>query len=220
MIDILIVEDNVEIAGLICDFLRAEKYIVSIAETGEKALSLFEKYGARLVLLDIMLPGMDGFSVCERLRRGSDTPIIILSARGGKDDKLNGLNIGADDYMEKPFDIDILIAKIKGIFRRRYSQELITLGELEIDPAGQTALLRGRPLDLTGKEFQLLLMLAENIGKVLTKEQLFNSIWGTDSESEPQTLTVHIKRLREKIERDPSKPEHIKTVWGTGYKFI
>ena len=193
MIDILIVEDNVEIAGLICDFLRAENYIVSIAETGEKALSLFEKYGARLVLLDIMLP---------------------------EDDKLNGLTIGADDYMEKPFDIDILIAKIKGIFRRRYSQELITLGELEIDPAGQTALLRGRPLDLTGKEFQLLLMLAENIGKVLTKEQLFNSIWGTDSESEPQTLTVHIKRLREKIERDPSKPEHIKTVWGTGYKFI
>lgn len=123
MTDILIVEDQRDISSLLCDFLRAENYIVTVAEDGEKALALYEKYGAKLVILDVMLPGMDGFAVCSGIRKLGDVPIIILSARTEKDDKLNGLILGADDYMEKPFDIDILLAKIRGIFKRRYSME-------------------------------------------------------------------------------------------------
>lgn len=220
MIDILVIEDNKEIAGLLTDFLRAENYIVSTVDNGEKALSLFEKYGARLVLLDIMLPGIDGFAVCERIRKISDTPIIILSAKTEKNDKLNGLILGADDYMEKPIDIDILLAKIAGIFKRRYSLDEITCGDLTLNRAENIAFKNGVKLELTSKEFELLLLLVENSGKTLTKEYIFNRIWGSDSDSEPQTLTVHMNRLREKIENNPKKPERIQTVWGTGYKFI
>ena len=123
MTDILIVEDNREISELLCDFLRAENYVVSVAENGEKALTLYEKYGARLVVLDIMLPGIDGFEVCRKIRENDNTPIIIVSAKVGKEDKLNGLILGADDYIEKPYDIDILLAKIKGICKRRYQSD-------------------------------------------------------------------------------------------------
>ncbi len=120
MTDILIVEDNKEIAALLADFLRKENYVVSVADTGEKALDLYEKYGAKLVVLDIMLPGMDGFAVCSRIRENSNTHILIASARTDKNDQLKGLNLGADDYIEKPYDIDILLAKINGIFKRKY----------------------------------------------------------------------------------------------------
>ena len=220
MIDILIVEDNKEISSLLTDFLRAENYIVSTADTGEKAFALFEKYGARLVLLDIMLPGIDGFAVCEKIRKLSDTPIIILSAKTEKNDKLNGLVLGADDYIEKPFDIDILLAKIAGIFKRKFSLDEIVCGELTLNRVENAVYRNGIKLDLTAKEFELLLLLAENRGKTLSKEYIFNRIWGSDSESELQTLTVHVNRLREKIEDNPKKPEKIQTVWGTGYKFI
>lgn len=219
MTDILIIEDNIEIASLLADFLRAENYIVTTADNGEKALSLFEKYGARLVLLDVMLPGIDGFALCEKIRKTSDTPIIILSAKTDKNDKLNGLILGADDYMEKPFDIDILLAKITGIFKRRYSLEEITSGDLKLNKIEKTAYRNGNRLDMTAKEFELLLLLVSNSGKTLKKDYIFNSIWGSDSESEPQTLTVHINRLRDKIEKDPKNPERIQTIWGTGYKF-
>jgi len=220
MTDILIVEDSTEISTLLCDLLRAEGYTVSCADSGEKALTLFEKYGARLVLLDIMLPGIDGFAVCERIRKHSDTPIFILSARTEKNDKLNGLITGADDYIEKPYDIDLLAAKIAGVFKRRYSLDEFKCGELTLNRAEKTASCAGVPLEMTAKEFELLLLLCENQGKTLTKEYIFSYIWGSDSESELQTVTVHIKHLREKIERDPKKPEHIQTVWGVGYKFV
>ena len=220
MVDILIIEDNKEIADLLADFLRAENYIVSTACSGEKALSLFEKYGARLILLDIMLPGIDGFSVCEKIRKSSDTPIIILSAKNDKNDKLNGLILGADDYMEKPFDIDILLAKVAGIFKRKYALDEIISGDLTLNRVEKTACRKGMKLELTAKEFELLLLLVENNGKTLTKEYIFSRIWGSDSDSEPQTLTVHVNRLREKIEGNPKKPERLQTVWGTGYKFI
>ncbi|MGN0612660.1 MAG: response regulator transcription factor [Porcipelethomonas sp.] len=220
MIDILIVEDNEELSDLLCDFLRAENYTVSTAQNGEKALSLFEKYGARLVLLDVMLPGIDGLGVCEKIRKTSDTPIIILSAKTEKNDKLSGLVTGADDYIEKPYDIDILLAKISGIFRRRYLVDEIKSGDLVINRADKTVFRDGKKLEMTAKETELLILLAENSGKPLTKEYLFNSVWGSDSFSEPQTLTVHIKWLREKIEKNPKKPERILTVWGKGYKFV
>lgn len=219
MTDILIVEDNKELSQVLADLLRAEDYVVSVADSGEKALTLFEKYGARLVLLDIMLPGMDGFAVCERIRKNEDTPIIILSAKTTKNDKLSGLILGADDYMEKPYDIDILLAKIAGIFKRRYSLDEFMAGEFVFNREQRTITQNGKKLDVNAKEFDLLLLLAENKGKTLTKEYIFNRVWGIDSDSEIQTLTVHIKWLREKIEKDPKKPRHIITVWGTGYKF-
>lgn len=220
MVDILIVEDNTELGMLLCDFLRAENYIVSVVESGEKALSFYERYGAKLVVLDIMLPGMDGFAVCAKIREQSNTPILIVSAKTEKDDKLNGLILGADDYIEKPYDIDILLAKIRGIFRRRYAQDEIVDGCLRLNKASRSLSKDGKPIDLTGKEFDLLCLLMENKGKALTKEHLFSQVWGSDSFSELQTLTVHIKWLRRKIEDDPKNPKKILTVWGVGYQYI
>lgn len=220
MTDILIVEDNRELAGLLMDFLRAENYIVSIAENGEKALRLYERYGARLIVLDIMLPGMDGFAVCKKIRESSNTPILIVSAKTEKDDKLNGLLLGADDYIEKPYDIDIMMAKIRGIFKRRYAMDEISDNDLRLNKINRTAYKNDRKLELTAKEFDLLLLLMENKGKVLSKEYMFQQIWGADSFSEPQTLTVHIKWLRQKIEEDPKSPKRVLTVWGVGYQFL
>ena len=206
MIDILIVEDNKELANLLCDFLRAENYMVSIAQTGEKALSLYEKYGARLIVLDIMLPGMDGFGVCRKIREKSNVPILIVSAKTAKEDMLNGLGLGADDYIEKPYDIDIMLAKISGIFKRRYAACEIVDGDICINKVSRTVCKNGVQLPMTAKEFDLLLLLAENKGRTLSKEYIFNQIWGSDSFSEPQTLTVHIKWLRQKIRQRQAIP--------------
>ncbi|MBE6864096.1 MAG: response regulator transcription factor [Ruminococcus flavefaciens] len=219
MVDILLVEDNNELSGLLCEFLRAENYTVSIADNGEKALSLYEKYGARLVLLDINLPGMDGFTVCERIRAKDNVPIIILTARSDKDDKLNGIILGADDYIEKPYDIDILLAKIKGIFCRRLALDVIKDNDITINTSEQSVKIGESYVQVTSKEFELLKLLMTSKGQTLTKEFIFNRIWGSDSESEPQTLTVHIKWLREKIEKDPKNPRRILTVWGKGYRW-
>ena len=214
MVDILIVEDNSELSSLVTDCLRAEGYTVSAVDNGEKALSLYEKYGARLVLLDINLPGMDGFGVCKRIREQDNTPIIMLTARTGRDDKLSGLLTGADDYIEKPYDIDILLAKIKGIFQRRLAIDELSDSGITLDLATQTVKKDGVDIPVTPKEFDLLALFIENKGQVLTKDRLLSKVWGSDSESEPQTLTVHIKWLREKIEDDPSHPTKILTVWG------
>ncbi len=219
MTDILIVEDEKELADLLCDFLRAENYTVSVAETGEKALSLYEKYGARLIVLDIMLPGVDGFAVCKKIREESNTPILIVSAKTDKEDKLNGLMLGADDYIEKPYDIDIMLAKISGIFKRRYAVDELIDGDIRINRINRTVYKNDKPLEMTAKEFDLLTLFIENKGKALNKEYLFNQIWGSDSFSEQQTLTVHIKWLRQKIEDNPKNPQRIQTVWGVGYKY-
>lgn len=219
MLDILIVEDNAEIAALLCDFLRKENYTVSAVNTGEKALDLYERYGAKLIILDIMLPGMDGFAVCSKIRESSNAHILIASAKMEKNDKLKGLNIGADDYIEKPYDIDILLARIRGIFKRKYGQEEIVAGELRLNTVKQTLSVRDREIELAEKEFELLKLLMENRHVTLKKEYLFNTVWGSDSDSEIQTLTVHIRRLREKLEADPKNPAHIITEWGAGYRF-
>ena len=218
MTDILVVEDNIEMGTLLCDFLKAEGYSVNHCADGESALTAFES-GARLVVLDVMLPNLDGFGVCKKIRETSNAPIIIVSAKTEKDDKLNGLILGADDYIEKPYDIDILLAKIKGIFARRYNSDVLSDGFLKIDRSKRTVCKGDYLLDLTQKEFDLLSLLVENTGKTLSKDFLFNKIWGFDSFSEPQTLTVHIKWLRQKIEANPKKPEHIVTVWGVGYRY-
>ena len=219
MLDILIVEDNKEIGGLLETFLRKENYVVSVADSGEKAIHLFEMYGARLVILDLMLPGIDGYSVCSKIRETSNAHILIASARTEKNDKLKGLNLGADDYIEKPYDIDILLAKINGIFKRKYAQDIIVDGELELNSVNQSLKVNDNEVVVTSKEFELLKLLIENKGVTLKKEYLFNNIWGSDSESELQTLTVHIKMLSDKIDEDPKKPKHIITVWGVGYRY-
>ena len=220
MTDILIVEDNKELAELLCDFLRKEKYTVSAAENAEKALELYQKYGARLIVLDIMLPHKDGFWLCEKIRAESNTPILIVSAKTEKDDKLLGLNLGADDYIEKPYDVDILLAKIGGIFKRRYSLDEVVDRDIVINKTGRTVHKNGIPIEMTAKEFDLLVLLVENKGRTLSKEYIFDTVWGKDSFSEPQTLTVHIKWLRQKIEEDPRDPQKIMTVWGVGYRYL
>lgn len=218
--DILVVEDNRELAEVLSDFLRAENYSVCIAENGIKALEMYEECNVKLVLLDIMIPKIDGFAVCKKIREKSNIPIIIVSAKTGKEPQLNGLCIGADDYIEKPYDIDILLAKIKGIFKRRYAIDEIICGNLGINRISHVVKKDGKPVNMTVKEFELLLLLMENEGRALGKEYIFNTIWGMDSFSEPQTLTVHIKSLRQKIEDNPHRPERIITVWGLGYKFL
>lgn len=220
MTDILIVEDDKELSGLLTDFLRAEGYVVSSTDNGERAVELFEKYGAKLVVLDINLPGINGFAVCSRLREKADTPILIVSARTDKEDKLNGLDIGADDYIEKPYDIDILIAKIKGIFTRRYQRNNISASGVVLNLIDRTATIDEKAVDLTAKEFDLLALLIENQGKALKKDYLFNTVWGSDSDSEFQTLHVHINRLRSKLGDDPKNAKRLLTVWGVGYKFV
>lgn len=219
MADIIVVEDNEEIGSLLSDFLEADGYDTYLALNGEEALEIYEQEGAKLVLLDIMLPGMDGFAVCSKIREHANTPIIIVSAKEGKEDKLNGLMLGADDYIEKPYDIDILLAKITGIFKRRYSTEEIVDGNIRLDKVGRRLYVHGEEVTVRAKELDLLLYLMENKGKTITKEELFNKIWGFDSDSEPQTLTVHIRWLREKLEKNPKKPERIQTIWGVGYRF-
>jgi DNA-binding response OmpR family regulator len=219
MIDILIVEDNKEIGTLLCDFLKEDGYTVFLAVSGEEALEYVNKHTIRLVVLDIMLPGIDGFTVCRKIREENNTPIIIVSAKVEKEDKMNGLVLGADDYIEKPYDIDILLAKIRGIFKRRYESDMMVDGNLKIDKIRRVACFKDSELTLTSKEFELLLLLVENKGKALKKDWIFNKVWGFDSFSEQQTLTVHIQWLRQKIEVDPKNPLRIKTVWGVGYRF-
>ena len=170
-------------------------------------------------MLDIMLPGMDGFAVCAKIRENSNSHILIASAKVEKNDKLKGLYLGADDYIEKPYDVDILIAKIKGIFKRKYGQEEMAEGNIRLNTVQQTLYVDDKKKEVTEKEFLLLKLLIENKNVTMKKEYLFNNVWGSDSDSEIQTLTVHIKWLREKIEQDPKKPKHIITEWGVGYRF-
>ena len=162
---------------------------------------------------------MDGFAVCSKIRESSNTHILMASAKTEKNDKLKGLNLGADDYIEKPYDIDILMAKIKGIFKRKYALEEIVEGNIRLNTVKQTLYVNHIEVNVTEKEFELLKLLIENKNVTLKKEYLFNTIWGSDSNSEIQTLTVHIKWLREKIETEPKKPRHIITEWGVGYRF-
>lgn len=220
MTDILIVEDDKELADLLTDFLHEEGYTVSSVDSGERAVQLFERYGARLVVLDINLPDVNGFAVCSKLREKADTPILIVSARTDKEDKLSGFDLGADDYIDKPYDIDILIAKIKGIFKRRYQREILSVNGVTLNLADRTAVIDDVPVDLPTKEFDLLTLLIENQGKALKKEYLFSTVWGSDSESEMQTLHVHINRLRQKLGDDPKNARRLLTVWGVGYKFV
>jgi DNA-binding response OmpR family regulator len=223
MVDLLLVEDNLELADLICTFLKKDGFSIINAESGEKALELLEKEAFKLVLLDIMLPGIDGFTVCSSIRKNHNTPIIIMSAKVDKEDKMNGFTLGADDYIEKPVDVDILSAKISALMKRNYElkakRTIINSGAISINKEANEVYLNGKLLNITSKEFELLLLLVENPDKTLRKDYIFNKIWGVDSFSEDQTLTVHIKMLRDKVEDNPKKPKRIVTLWGVGYKY-
>lgn len=221
--DILLVEDNRDLAKLIKTFLERANYDVILAESGEEAVQVLEAMNVKMVLLDIMLPDMDGFQVCSLIREKDDVPIMIISAKVGKEDKMNGFRLGADDYVEKPVDMEILCAKVGALlarnYERKYKSKLIHSGDIAIDKETKAVYCKSRLLSLTAKEYELLLLLAENEGKTLTKEYLFQKIWGNESFSENQTLTVHIKMLRDKIEDNPRRPGRIVTVWGVGYRY-
>ncbi len=223
MVDILLVEDNEELQKLIRIFLERGGYAVAAVSSAEEALSCLKEERVKLMLLDIMLPGMDGFAFCDKVRQENNIPIIMLSALSEKEDKMNGFSLGADDYVEKPVDMDILLAKIGALMRRNYElrqqNAVLYSGGIVIDKDAKQVTLDGKLLSMTVKEYELLLLFAENPRKVLRKEYLFNQIWGMDSFSENQTLTVHIKMLRDKIEKDPKQPRRIQTVWGVGYKY-
>lgn len=223
MKDILLVEDNEELAGLIRDFLHREGYTVVHVTSGKDAVDYLEKHRVKILLLDIMLPEMDGFAVCRFVRAKSSTPILIMSARTGREDKLTGYELGADDYMEKPVDAEILIAKVKALMQRAYGisleSDILTSGDISVNQTARQVYVKGVAVELNAKEYELLHLLIQNPGKTLRKEYIFGKIWGADSFSESQTLTVHIKMLRSKIEENPREPKRIKTVWGVGYRY-
>lgn len=223
MTDILLVEDQEELNTLMCTFLERAGYQIKGVISGEEALQFFMEERARLVILDVMLPEMDGFAVCSAIREQSSVPILFLSARVEKEAQMNGFMVGADDYVEKPIDMDILLAKVTALMKRNYDLKqkniLLHSGALSINKEKRQVFLNQKEISLTIKEYELLLLLVENPGKTLHKDFLFEKIWGMDSFSENQTLTVHVKTLRDKIEEDSKHPKRILTVWGVGYKY-
>jgi two-component system, OmpR family, response regulator RegX3 len=221
---ILVVEDEESYSDPLSYLLRREGYEVSVAETGPAALALFDSNGADLVLLDLMLPGLSGVDVCRRLRQRSSVPVIMLTAKDSEIDKVVGLEIGADDYVTKPYSSRELLARIKAVLRRLAEpEELVSptleSGPVRMDVERHTVTVGGVSTQLPLKEFELLEMLLRNTGRVLTRGQLIDRIWGADYVGDTKTLDVHVKRLRSKLEKDPSNPQHLVTVRGLGYKF-
>jgi two-component system response regulator RegX3 len=221
---ILVVEDEESYSDPLSYLLRKEGYEVAIADTGPGALVEFDKNGADLVLLDLMLPGLAGMDVCRALRQRSMVPVIMLTAKDSEIDKVVGLEIGADDYVTKPYSSRELLARIKAVLRRLTEpEELLPLtleaGPVRMDVERHTVTVGGAPTSLPLKEFELLELLLRNTGRVLTRMQLIDRVWGSDYVGDTKTLDVHVKRLRAKIEPDPGSPRFIVTVRGLGYKF-
>jgi two-component system response regulator RegX3 len=221
---VLVVEDEDSISDPLSYMLRREGFEVSVAETGPDALRQFDRTGADLVLLDLMLPGLSGTEVCRALRQKSNVAIIILTARDSEVDKVVGLELGADDYVTKPFSHRELLARIRAVLRRgAESEELLSptieAGPVRLDVERHTVSVNGETVSLPLKEFDLLELLLRNSGRVLTRGQLIDRIWGSDYVGDTKTLDVHVKRLRSKIEPDPANPKHLLTVRGLGYKF-
>jgi two-component system response regulator ResD len=221
---ILVVEDEPMVAEVVERYLRRDGYTVDIAHDGVTALSAFEEFQPDLVVLDVMLPGVDGLEVCKRVRARSETPIIMLTARSEEIDKLIGLEIGADDYVTKPFSPRELAARVKTVLRRAgrrtgTSGDSIRFGDLTINGLTREVKDARGPIALTAREFDLLHYLASHPGQVFTRDQLLDAVWDFEFPGDDTTVTVHMRRLRAKVEPDPSRPRHLKTVWGVGYKF-
>ncbi|HEY2044247.1 MAG TPA: response regulator transcription factor [Jatrophihabitans sp.] len=224
MTRVLVVEDEESIADPLSYMLRREGFEVSVASTGPDALGSFDRTGADIVLLDLMLPGLSGTEVCRALRLKSNVPIIILTARDSEVDKVVGLELGADDYVTKPFSHRELIARIRAVMRRgAESEELLSAtleaGPVRMDVERHTVAVDSDQVSLPLKEFDLLELLLRNAGRVLTRGQLIDRVWGADYVGDTKTLDVHVKRLRSKIEPDPANPKFLLTVRGLGYKF-
>ena len=224
MTRILVVEDEVSFSDPLSYLLRKEGYDVAVAEDGPGALAEFDRTGADLVLLDLMLPGLPGTDVCRALRQRSAVPIIMLTAKDGEIDKVVGLEIGADDYVTKPYSARELLARIKAVLRRHEPAEELMIPVLEAGPVRMdvdrhVVTVDGEPVSLPLKEFELLEMLLRNAGRVLTRTQLIDRVWGSDYVGDTKTLDVHVKRLRAKLEPDPGNPARLVTVRGLGYKF-
>ena len=223
---ILLVDDEDSVQKLLTYPLERDGFRVVQARDGEQALRLFGDERIDLVVLDLMLPKVDGLEVCKRLRAGSDVPIIMLTARGEELDKVLGLELGADDYITKPFSIREFRSRVRALLRRaalprerQLEEQAIEAGELKIDPARRTVELAGQPVALTYVEFELLRTLASEPARVFTREMLLRSLWGDSAYREQRTIDVHIRHLREKLERDAREPEYIFTVRGVGYRF-
>jgi two-component system, OmpR family, response regulator RegX3 len=224
MTRVLVVEDEESFSDALSYMLRREGYEVEIAETGPDALTTFDRTGADLVLLDLMLPGLSGTEVCRELRNRSKVPIIMVTARDTEVDKVVGLELGADDYVTKPFSSRELVARVRAVLRRGAEPEellgaTVEAGPVRIDVERHVVSVNGSPIALPLKEFDLLELLVRNAGRVLTRGQLIDRVWGSDYVGDTKTLDVHVKRLRSKIEPDPASPQYLVTVRGLGYKF-
>lgn len=222
MTDILIIEDDSELGRLVSDFLRKEGFSVQLCSSAEEALVLLKGEAYRLVLLDVMLPAMDGYETCTEIRKKQDIPVLMMSAQTDEDSKLLGYETGADDYIDKPFSVKVLTAKVRALMKRKSTSEagrVISSCGISLDTASRRVTLGGRELRLNAKEFELLQYLMEHEGEAVGKEELFNAVWGADCFTEPGTVSVHIRWLREKIEQDPNSPKLIQTVWKVGYRF-
>ncbi|NEN83933.1 response regulator transcription factor [Paenibacillus elgii] len=227
-IRILIADDDREIRDLVKTYLERETYRIDAAADGEEALRLFEAHRYNLILLDLMMPKVDGIEVCRRLRMKTNVPILMLTAKDQEIDKVLGLSIGADDYITKPFSIHELVARIKAHLRRFLvlgsesgspQETVLSFKNMTIHLQKYTVTRAGKEITLTGKEFELLKFMASHPEQVFTKTQLFRQVWDSDYLEDDNTVMVHIRKLRMKIEEDPSDPKWIQTVWGIGYKF-
>ena len=223
---ILIVEDEKALAALLSDYLSADGFSVEARGDGPSGLQAALSGGFDLVLLDLMLPGMDGFEVCRALRAENDVPVLILSARREDGDKIRGLGLGADDYIVKPFSPAELVARVKShlaryerLTGRGPAGRWIVDGSLEVSVEARRVRRNGAEATLTAKEFDLLLLLIRNPDRAFTREEIYSRVWGDDLYVDPSNIAVHVRRLREKIEDDPSQPRHIETVWGVGYRW-
>jgi two-component system response regulator RegX3 len=221
---VLVVEDEESFSDALSYMLRKEGFEVAVAATGPEALTEFERTGTDIVLLDLMLPGLSGTEVCRQLRQRSSVPIIMVTARDSEIDKVVGLELGADDYVTKPYSPRELVARIRAVLRRRSEPEELMPAALEAGPVRMdvdrhTVSVSGETVSLPLKEFELLEMLLRNAGRVLTRGQLIDRIWGADYVGDTKTLDVHVKRLRAKIEPEPASPRHLVTVRGLGYKY-
>lgn len=223
MTDILIIEDNEELGNLYKDFLRREGWSVTLVGSAEEGLALLEKDTFKLLLLDIMLPGKDGFEALAEIRKTRNMPVMIMSAKTDDESKILGMEIGADDYVEKTVSIPVLTSKIRALLRRSYEvtedKQIISSDGITIDIGARTVYKGEKKIDIKGMEFDLLVYLMENRGQALRKETIFNAVWGSSCFSELSSLSVYISWLRDKIEDDPKNPKLIKTVYKIGYQF-
>jgi DNA-binding response OmpR family regulator len=219
---VLVVDDDPIVLDVVVRYLERDGFRTLTAADGEAARAILERESANLVVLDVMLPGIDGLSLCRWIRSNSDLPVILLTARGEEADRIVGLELGADDYVTKPFSPRELATRVRTVLRRTTStpprDERLEIGELTLNAATREARRNGEPLKLTVKEFDLLWFLASNPNHVFSRDQLMDRVWGYAAAVDTGTVTVHVRRLREKIERDPARPQVLETVWGVGYR--